>query len=623
MIRQPQLTIGCAVYDDFFGLWPTFQALRLGEQPEVLKEIEFVIVDNSPAGPEATTTKSFVEGWLTNGTAGARYVPLGHPTGTSAPRHKLFQEARAEWVLCIDSHILVRPGTIARLLEYLRAHPNSKDILSGPLLYDNLVSVSTHWSDRWRSEMWGTWDTDPRGDPSSPLYSEEPFEIWGNGLGLFAARREVWLRLGGFNANFRGFGGEEGYIHEKFRQGGGRALCLPWLQWVHRFGRPKGVPYPLNLWNKVRNYVIGHHELGLSFDRLHKHFILRQEEDGSPRLGGDGKPVAPFPQQEWDLLMKSPANPPETPPFEGGKPSPSCGGCGGKPRQPMKAEITLEDLYQGAVMKPSDINEHCPKLRELANASAHVTVFGSWHNVSTIALLAGQPGKLVSYDPTVEPIAPDLQERRGKTEFVWQPGNSLTADIEETDLLFIDTVHKAEHFYAELTRLAPRVRRWIARHDTQIYGEHGDGGGPGLLPALRRFCKEHPEWSVVYHTQKNHGFTVLGRLKEDKPALPTSMRMAWNYFKASAQHLLTGAKLVEQEQAAARLDECSLCEQRANDRCSVCGCFLNEVPENSGVPGLQAGPGRAWWAEQVCPLGKWEEADRRFVASLPSAEGKP
>ena len=53
------------------------------------------------------------------------------------------------------------------------------------------------------------------------------FEIPMQGLGLFACRRAAWV---GFNTRFRGFGAEEGYIHEKTRQHGGRTLCLPFLR---------------------------------------------------------------------------------------------------------------------------------------------------------------------------------------------------------------------------------------------------------------------------------------------------------------------------------------------------------------------------------------------------------
>ncbi len=73
--------------------------------------------------------------------------------------------------------------------------------------------------------MWGIWGTDPRGlDPEG-----EPFEIPMQGMGVFSCRQSAWQ---GFNPLFRGFGGEEGYIHEKFRQAGGRCLCLPWLRWI-------------------------------------------------------------------------------------------------------------------------------------------------------------------------------------------------------------------------------------------------------------------------------------------------------------------------------------------------------------------------------------------------------
>jgi hypothetical protein len=89
------------------------------------------------------------------------------------------------------------------------------------------------------------------------------------GLGVFSCRKDAWP---GFNPRFRGFGGEEGYIHEKVRQAGGRCLCLPWLRWVHRFGRPAGVPYPLTVDDKFRNYLIGHAELGLDLEPVFEHF---------------------------------------------------------------------------------------------------------------------------------------------------------------------------------------------------------------------------------------------------------------------------------------------------------------------------------------------------------------
>jgi hypothetical protein len=100
-------------------------------------------------------------------------------------------------------------------------------------------------------------------------------------MGLFACRRSAWPA---FNARFRGFGGEEGYIHEKFRQNGGRTLCLPFLRWMHRFRRPMGVPYTNRWEDRVRNYLIGFRELGLPTAELESHYHELLGETAGPML---------------------------------------------------------------------------------------------------------------------------------------------------------------------------------------------------------------------------------------------------------------------------------------------------------------------------------------------------
>jgi hypothetical protein len=177
----------------------------------------------------------------------------------------------------------------------------------------------------------------------------------------------------------------------------------------------------------------------------------------------------------------------------------------------------LEALYQAAVNQPSDISEHVPKLRELAGKVEHVTEFGMRYGNSTVALLPGRPKRFVTWDLRRTPIADVLSRVQGDTDFEFRQGDSLSADIEPTDLLFIDTKHTAAQLTGELDRHAGKVKRWIALHDTGIYGEHGEGGGPGLLPALRRFLHEHSEWRVIYHTDANHGLTVISRDDRDRP----------------------------------------------------------------------------------------------------------
>ncbi len=198
---------------------------------------------------------------------------------------------------------------MARLKAFYRDHPGCTDLLQGPLVYDDLQNISTHFAPEWRAEMWGTWATDPRGhDPEG-----DPFEIPMQGLGAFSCRKEAWP---GFNPRFRGFGGEEGYIHEKFRRAGGRCLCLPWFRWLHRFGRPAGVPYPLTVEDKLRNYLIGHAELGLDLDPVLAHFsewlpqekIVAIAEEALGESGVAEATVVPPPEIEADAAV-SPAPP--------------------------------------------------------------------------------------------------------------------------------------------------------------------------------------------------------------------------------------------------------------------------------------------------------------------------
>lgn len=111
--------------------------------------------------------------------------------------------------------------------------------------------------------MLGKWKFDERS------LKDEPFEIHAQGMGLFSCRKDSWL---GFPEENSGFGGEEVVIHDKYRKFGKKTVCLPWLKWLHRFGRPSGVPYPNQYENRVKNYYRGFIENGQSTNEIIDHF---------------------------------------------------------------------------------------------------------------------------------------------------------------------------------------------------------------------------------------------------------------------------------------------------------------------------------------------------------------
>lgn len=261
-----KLTIGSAVYDDFEGVYFSYQSLRLNNL-DIKDDLDFVIIDNNPDSAEGKATKHFCET-----TKCIRYIPFTEKRST-AVRNEIFNNAEGKFCMSIDCHVLFEPNTIKRLIEFFDGNPESNDLYHGPMLYDVLEGHApvTHMNPEWRDNMFGTWGCATKGKGYDP--EDEPFEIPMHGLGIFAARTESWM---GFNDGFVGFGGEEGYIHKKYKKDNRKIWCLPFLRWVHRFDRPRGIQYPLIIRERIRNYLIGHRELGLPYDDIIEHFNEKQ-----------------------------------------------------------------------------------------------------------------------------------------------------------------------------------------------------------------------------------------------------------------------------------------------------------------------------------------------------------
>ena len=265
-----KLTIGMATYDDYDGVYFTIQSLRLYHDLDE-KNVDLIVVDNNPSSKHGEETKKFVKNKI-----GGKYIPHSEKNSTSV-RNLIFKNSQSKYTLCVDPHVMIVKNGINHLINYFEDNPqNQKNLVQGPLLYDDLKNLSTHFDPVWRSSMYGIWETDKKS-----LEKNLPFDIPMQGLGVFACETSNWP---GFNENFRGFGGEEGYIHEKFRQSGGRTICLPQFKWIHRFNRPNGVPYPLKLEDRVWNYFIGWLEI---YDDPNHQMILDIKNHFNDKIGVD------------------------------------------------------------------------------------------------------------------------------------------------------------------------------------------------------------------------------------------------------------------------------------------------------------------------------------------------
>lgn len=544
------LTFGMACYDDYHGVYMTTMGLLCNHPREYF---DLLVVDNNPTSKHGQETKKHCA------KIGALYVPYTQATGTAAPRNLVFEAARTEYVVCSDSHIMLKgpdfelgyPGGVAALMDYFRSNPNTRDLITGPQVHDSMSVYNTHFNDEWGGHMHGRWgqgwqcscrkrdalrftvvkEPDETAGfyrlgvgrvlvtqcpacgktlPAMPFAGshqklvaeyyrplgrevlDPAFEIPAQGLGLFACRKDAWL---GFNPNFRGFGGEEMYIHEKYRRAGAKVVCLPGLPWWHRYGKTEDVArYPNSLYERARNYVLGRLELGLPLDDVKANFVYPNSKV-TPAL--------------WDYLMQDPVMHTK---------AADCKECavGANPiptyTLPQPDGVTVEAITANLITMPRDLDQHLATLQKLASQCTHVTEF-SKRRESTPALMAAP--MVLSYNIERDPLQDRLRMLAGNGLVLEHKPSTDVPAIPQTDMLFIDSIHTHKAALDELRKYGKSVAKFIVFHDTHTYGMRGeDGSSGGLLSAMSDYIRENPEWFFSFHSPTQHGLTCITRLLE-------------------------------------------------------------------------------------------------------------
>lgn len=264
-----KLTIGMCVIQDYNGVYFTIQSLLL-HHPEIIPYIELIVIDNDPESIQGMATKDFCEKWVKK--VPIQYIPFTEYRATSL-RNKIFDYAKTNYVLVCDSHVLFPTGAIRKLIHFFDSGKDEGNLIQGPLIMDNLQDLCSHFKPVWEDQMLGKWDFDPRGNNPDV----ESFEIPGQGFGVFACRKDSWLRICDDN---RGFGGEEICINKVFSHHGKRTLCLNDLKWVHRFRyKQETIPYPLILEERVKNYFREFKRFGGDDKEIIEHFLLHGETE--------------------------------------------------------------------------------------------------------------------------------------------------------------------------------------------------------------------------------------------------------------------------------------------------------------------------------------------------------
>jgi hypothetical protein len=188
--------------------------------------------------------------------------------------------------------------------------------------------------------------------------------------------------------------------------------------------------------------------------------------------------------------------------------------------------ITIEQYFNTFKTTPGDINEHMDTLVEYAKLCDHVTEMGARWGCSTFAFLHSKPSKFVSYDINMtENILNAINlSKVEKLDFQFIKKNVLEVEIEETDLLFIDTWHKYGQLKEELFLHSDKVKKYLIFHDTESYEFNDEPSWGDLYKDVRELSTEKQgiwpaiqelldkgDWEIEKRFTNNNGLTILKR----------------------------------------------------------------------------------------------------------------
>lgn len=230
------------------NLWFTLHSLLF----ENLVGVEILVVDNNPGqlkeGDCADIAQKFGP-------------PVSYRIGNAVqspyyPRNCGADSAQGDWLLFLDSHVMLQPGW-SRILE-ARTRVLTEDggddnwypkrsLVHFPVGSRNQRSWSGHYRMSIETDFWGHWGPAARG-PEEP-----PYRIAASGIWALLTRKADWETVRGFNEEFRGYGGGEVYIHLKYWRMGGQVLMDPSVRGVHWSGRRS---YPQRWEDRIRNVAL-------------------------------------------------------------------------------------------------------------------------------------------------------------------------------------------------------------------------------------------------------------------------------------------------------------------------------------------------------------------------------
>lgn len=266
----------------------------------------------------------------------------------------------------------------------------------------------------------------------------------------------------------------------------------------------------------------------------------------------------------------------------------------------------IKQIYNIKKSSYSDINEHLETIFKFSQDCSHITEMGVRNVTSTWPMLLAAPQKLVSYDlyfsEEVKKVIELSIEYNLNYEFIVQ--DVLGTEIENTELLFIDTLHTYNQLTLELHAHSNKVSKYIILHDTITFGlvdepiytqasnivKNVKVHKQGLMRAVEDFLltPKGQKWEIFKTYKNNNGLTIL-KAKNYNPPIDikryiednTNKWNSWYKNLSSVPSEFYYGNTITYQKAANFLKPC----QTVEDWGVGAGGFLLYRPDAIGVDG--------------------------------------
>ena len=273
--RRPLLTIGTSTLLDFHGVTYTLASL-MAHHGTFGGRVEYVVVDNHPEattrlkgcpecakiaknGPTCSACSSALEDMATaTRSEGARYVRWSEKQGTYPGKNQLKVEARGDWVLTMDSHVLLTPDTIQTVLDVIEKFPDSNDFFHFPVLFrsGSQENPGRPAAADFRKQQFIYHARGKGGGcygwTKNAKTPGDPYPIAAMITSCYLVRRAAWFSAHGYDPILGNYGGWEGPIQMKWWLMGRQVLSLrhPIKERIEK--SPEGFLYHWHLFNHFK-----------------------------------------------------------------------------------------------------------------------------------------------------------------------------------------------------------------------------------------------------------------------------------------------------------------------------------------------------------------------------------